>query len=75
MELRLENLTKIFTNKTGIETVAVSELDITIESGTLVGLLGPSGCGISTTLFMIAGLEKPTGGKIEPVQKRIYPWP
>lgn len=64
MELRLENLTKIFSNKTGVETVAVSELDITIESGTLVGLLGPSGCGKSTTLFMIAGLEKPTGGKI-----------
>jgi len=64
MELRLENLTKIFTNKTGIETTAVSNLDITIESGTLVGLLGPSGCGKSTTLFMIAGLEKPTSGKI-----------
>lgn len=64
MELRLENLTKIFTNKTGIETTAVKNLDITIEDGTLVGLLGPSGCGKSTTLFMIAGLEKPTGGKI-----------
>ena len=64
MELRLENLTKIFTNKTGAETTAVSKLDIVIESGTLVGLLGPSGCGKSTTLFMIAGLEKPTGGKI-----------
>jgi multiple sugar transport system ATP-binding protein len=64
MELRLENLTKIFTNKTGAETTAVDKLDITIESGTLVGLLGPSGCGKSTTLFMIAGLVKPTGGKI-----------
>jgi len=64
MELRLENLTKIFTNKNGQETLAVDALDITIESGTLVGLLGPSGCGKSTTLFMIAGLVKPTGGKI-----------
>ena len=64
MELRLEGLTKIFTNKTGIETTAVNNLDITIKSGTLVGLLGPSGCGKSTTLFMIAGLVKPTAGKI-----------
>lgn len=64
MELRLENLTKIFTNKTGAETKAVDQLDITIESGTLVGLLGPSGCGKSTTLFMIAGLVKPTSGRI-----------
>lgn len=64
MELRLENLTKIFTNKSGKETTAVDNLDITIKSGTLVGLLGPSGCGKSTTLFMIAGLVKPTNGKI-----------
>lgn len=64
MELRLENLTKIFTNKSGQETKAVDDLSITIESGTLVALLGPSGCGKSTTLFMIAGLVKPTGGTI-----------
>jgi multiple sugar transport system ATP-binding protein len=64
MELRLENLTKIFTNKTGTDTTAVDNLTITIESGKLVGLLGPSGCGKSTTLFMIAGLLKPTRGKI-----------
>lgn len=64
MELRLEKLTKVFTNKNGQETRAVDNLDITIESGTLVALLGPSGCGKSTTLFMIAGLVKPTSGKI-----------
>jgi multiple sugar transport system ATP-binding protein len=64
MEIRLENLTKVFTDKTGKETRAVDELSITIPSGKLVGLLGPSGCGKSTTLFMIAGLHKPSGGKI-----------
>lgn len=64
MEIRLEGLTKIFTDKTGKETVAVDNLSITIPSGKLVGLLGPSGCGKSTTLFMIAGLHKPSGGKI-----------
>ena len=55
MEIRLEGLTKIFTDKTGKETRAVDDLSITIPSGKLVGLLGPSGCGKSTTLFMIAG--------------------
>jgi len=64
MEIRLENLTKIFTDKNGKETRAVDDLSITIPSGKLVGLLGPSGCGKSTTLFMIAGLYKPSGGKI-----------
>src|SRR5690554_4139918 len=64
MEIRLEGLTKIFTDKTGKQTRAVDELTVTIPSGKLVGLLGPSGCGKSTTLFMIAGLHQPTGGKI-----------
>jgi multiple sugar transport system ATP-binding protein len=64
MEIRLDKLTKVFTDKTGKETRAVDELSITIPSGKLVGLLGPSGCGKSTTLFMIAGLHKPSGGKI-----------
>ncbi len=64
MEIRLEQLTKVFTDKTGKETRAVDDLTITIPSGKLVGLLGPSGCGKSTTLFMIAGLHKPSGGKI-----------
>ncbi len=64
MEIRLENLTKVFTDKNGRETRAVDDLTITIPSGKLVGLLGPSGCGKSTTLFMIAGLFKPSGGKI-----------
>ena len=64
MEIRLEGLTKVFTEKSGRETVAVDDLTITIPSGKLVGLLGPSGCGKSTTLFMIAGLHRPSGGKI-----------
>lgn len=64
MEIRLKNLTKIFTDKRGNETVAVDDLDVVIPSGKLVGLLGPSGCGKSTTLYMIAGLLKPTAGQI-----------
>lgn len=66
MKIVLENLTKIFTNKkTKSEVHAVEKMNITIESGTLVGLLGPSGCGKSTTLFMLSGLQSPSEGKIK----------
>jgi len=64
MEIRLENITKIFVQKDKTEVTAVNSLDIIIPTGKLIGLLGPSGCGKSTTLYMIAGLLKPNGGRI-----------
>ena len=50
--------------KTFGSTIAVNELDLTIEEGEFVSLLGPSGCGKTTTLRMLAGLEEPSGGTI-----------
>jgi len=64
MEVRIENLTKTFVGRKGVETTAVNQMSFTIPDGKLVGLLGPSGCGKSTTLYMIAGLHKPTDGHI-----------
>ncbi len=64
IEIRLQNLTKVFQAKNKEETIAVNDLDVTIPAGKLIGLLGPSGCGKSTTLYMISGLLKPTSGKI-----------
>ena len=40
-------------------------IDLTIDEGELVVFVGPSGCGKSTLLRMIAGLDKPTAGRIE----------
>ena len=64
MDVRIENLTKTFVGKKGVETTAVNKMSFKIPDGKLVGLLGPSGCGKSTTLYMIAGLHKPTDGHI-----------
>ncbi|WP_303657571.1 ABC transporter ATP-binding protein [Haladaptatus caseinilyticus] len=47
------------------DVLAVDGLSLDIEPGEFLVLLGPSGCGKSTTLRMIAGLETPTGGRIE----------
>ena len=64
MEVRIENLVKVFQGKKGEKTVAVNNMTFDIPDGKLCGLLGPSGCGKSTTLYMIAGLHNITEGKI-----------
>jgi putative spermidine/putrescine transport system ATP-binding protein len=45
-------------------TVAVHDLNLTIEAGETLAILGPSGCGKTTTLRMIAGLERPDVGQV-----------
>lgn len=64
MDIKLVQLTKVFSDKDQSEVRAVDNVDIVIPSGKLIGLLGPSGCGKSTTLYMIAGLLSPTEGQI-----------
>ncbi|CAB4902743.1 unannotated protein [freshwater metagenome] len=58
-DLRLVNLTKQFGG-----TKAVDDLSITSPAGSFFALLGASGCGKTTTLRMVAGLEDPTHGQI-----------
>ena len=45
-------------------TIAVQEVSLKVERGEFFCMLGPSGCGKTTLLRMIAGFEKPTGGRI-----------
>src|SRR5262245_20367264 len=58
-DLQLINVTKQF----GAFT-AVDHLSLTVPQGSFFALLGASGCGKTTTLRMVAGLEEPTSGKI-----------
>ncbi len=44
--------------------LAVDDVSFTVAAGDLVTLLGPSGCGKTTMLRLIAGLERPTAGRI-----------
>ena len=60
----IENLLKIFPEKSGPGVRAVNEINLTIEDREFMVLVGPSGCGKSTTLRMIAGLEEITSGTI-----------
>ncbi|MFE3416392.1 ABC transporter ATP-binding protein [Streptomyces mirabilis] len=64
------------------DRVVLDRLDLTITDEELVVLLGPSGCGKSTLLRLLAGLDRPDGGRVEvPTRRaivfqadRLLPW-
>ena len=51
-------------NKIYDKIIAVKDLSFVINKGKIIGLLGPNGCGKTTTIAMILGLVKPTSGEI-----------
>jgi NitT/TauT family transport system ATP-binding protein len=63
LKLEIQNVTKRFQSKNGVLT-ALEPINLEIQAGEFICLLGPSGCGKSTLLNIIAGLDKPTTGKV-----------
>jgi putative ABC transport system ATP-binding protein len=57
----LSALRKAYRTET-VETTALDDIDLRIDSGEFVAIMGPSGCGKSTLLNMIGLLDRPTGG-------------
>ena len=61
--VRCDNLVKIYKSK-GVEVMALQGLDLTVERGELMGIVGASGSGKSTLLNMLGGLDKPSAGSL-----------
>jgi ABC-2 type transport system ATP-binding protein len=57
--IEVKNLNKIYD-----KIIAVKDLTFEINKGKIIGLLGPNGCGKTTTIAMILGLVKPTSGEV-----------
>ena len=57
--IEVNNLVKQFKN-----SLAVNNLSFKINKGSIIGLLGPNGCGKTTTMGMMLGLIKPTSGAV-----------
>ena len=66
MKIEIKNLKKIFNN-----TAAVYNISFTIEENKTLGLLGPNGCGKTTTIGMMLGLIEPSQGEIRINNKDI----
>ena len=60
MKVSLKKLTKKFKS-----IVAVNELSLEVQKNKTIGILGPNGCGKTTTIGMILGLINPTSGSVE----------
>ena len=61
--IECDNLVKIYKTE-DIEVMALQGLDITIEQGELMAMIGNSGSGKSTFLNMIGGLDRPSAGRL-----------
>lgn len=61
MNIEIKNLQKIFRSDT-VQTVALSNVSLTIDDGEFVAIMGPSGCGKSTLLNILGLLDNPTSG-------------
>ena len=88
--IELRNITKKFATADGGTFTALQDISLTVEDGQFCAVVGPTGCGKSTTLTLISGLESPSAGEAfvdgKPVsgidtgtgfvfqQDAIFPW-
>ena len=61
---RLEDINLIYDMDKEVQTNALKNINLTIGQNGMIGIMGPSGSGKSSLLYLMAGLKQPTSGKI-----------
>jgi NitT/TauT family transport system ATP-binding protein len=62
--IEVAGLTKRFLTRAGTPFTALKDVSFTVEPGQFCAIVGPTGCGKSTTLGQISGLDRPSGGTV-----------
>lgn len=68
--VRLENVEKVYKTKAG-PFKALNGINLQVESGEFVAIVGPSGSGKSTLINMITGIDRPTTGDVLVIGERL----
>lgn len=68
--IKLNEISKVYQTKE-IETTALDNINLSVDSGEFVSVMGPSGCGKSTLLNIIGLLDRPTAGTVELHDRRL----
>jgi NitT/TauT family transport system ATP-binding protein len=63
--IELRDVTKRFLTPAGKAFTAIRDINMAVAPGEFVAVVGPTGCGKSTTLGLISGLERPSEGEVE----------
>jgi NitT/TauT family transport system ATP-binding protein len=63
-QIELSGVTKRFATPSGPVFTALRDVDLVIAPGNFCAVVGPTGCGKSTTLTMVAGLDRPSAGTV-----------
>src|SRR5260370_17456105 len=69
--IELRGVTKRFLPPSGGVYVALHDLDLVVEPGEFCAVVGPTGCGKSTTLALISGLEPASEGEVDVFGRRV----
>jgi len=69
--IELRGATKRFASPTGASFTALRDLNLIVEPGEFCAIVGPTGCGKSTTLALISGLVPPSRGEVLVFGERV----
>ncbi|MHB1302756.1 MAG: ABC transporter ATP-binding protein [Acidiphilium sp.] len=69
--IELSGVTKRFVTPTGSTMTAIRDVNLSVGQGRFCAIVGPTGCGKSTTLTLTAGLERPSAGTVRVFGKPV----